>query len=285
MEKDIGLTRFLFKPLIFKIMSMVILASEKVYLNGIPVWTYYSNETFYRLGKYLEHGVCYEASALLMLTLKDYRKTRYVLGVAKPKKQAIKHAWIEMKAYGIWWVLDSTWITSAVPIPKIVYRYHIKTRATRILSHKEFFSLELTQELAELIKEPETSFVFNNLAAFRRNTNATNDCMLFEVYGSDFFKADESGWSYWLINIFGPKKPMTPRILRDLVMKDTRKSPKMRTIRKAFAFSKTISQAIEDAKAYKETRGKKAVILITSPWAYSLLSLEEAEEMGLAPSS
>ena len=71
MKKDMGFTRFLFKPLIIKIMLKMLGAGEKVYLNGIPVWSYYDNDTFYRLGKYLGYGVCYESSALLMLMLKD----------------------------------------------------------------------------------------------------------------------------------------------------------------------------------------------------------------------
>ncbi|MBR0424243.1 transglutaminase domain-containing protein [Candidatus Saccharibacteria bacterium] len=242
------LTRYLYYPLTSRVGKRVIEKTLRVYLHGIPLWTYYENDTFPRLGSYLGHGVCYEASALLMLALRDYNNTRYVFADAPTEKyKRADHAWVELKAYGIWWVLDPTWITSAIPMPNLIYKLLIRGKVTRRVSHQEFFNAKLSQDFAKLIENPSTSYIFNNLTAFRKVAKDRDRRMLWEAYGINCFESQKGKWNPGLVGIFSDKKPITPEVIRDFVVRKKREMPKKRTIRKARTINTKVNRLFQEA--------------------------------------
>lgn len=238
------LTQKLYCPMSAKVAQTVIEECKKVYLNGIPAWTYYENDTFPRLGGYIGHGVCYEASALLMLALKNHCNARLVFGMANSKNGKSDHCWVEIKDHGVWWVIDPTWITMGIPIPRHVYKPFMRASTVRAISHREFFSCKLAQDFANLIERPETSYIFSHLSAFRKATWETGNQMFWEIYGSKCFESSNGKWDPRYVIIF--KQPVTPKILRELVVKEQRIAPKKRTIRRARNISKKVNRLLAE---------------------------------------
>ncbi len=140
------------------------------YLNGESFW-HYENGGFLEMGRYLGHGLCYEAAAMLMLVWHDHEKTRFVYGEAYSDiyHDRVPHAWMELKAYGIWWVFDAGWESPAHPVPRLWYLFINHAKAEGIIEHREFFSHKNAKILAQAIKRPDTSMCLHKLSSFSRN--------------------------------------------------------------------------------------------------------------------
>lgn len=256
----------------------VINLQRSSYLNGFRVWDWEKNSTFYRIGEYVGHGLCYEASALLVLILRGHNKTRYAYGDSY-KNPGVLHCWVEAKAYGIWWVLDSTWLDPVCyPLLPPLHRILTKTRAIRKIPEEDFFSHEIAVQMAEMIKNPRSSYIFHDLACFRRAywRNVTNDCdqMVIETtdwYGLSYAK-EASGWNPFLIDVFKPSggKPVTQRILREFVTHDNRFSPKRRSFRKAIVMGKTVNRCMDEASALHKKTGNTIEIEFSGITTYNL---------------
>ena len=171
--------RFIERYILLPLFGEFIELGEESYLNGFPIWEYLRNQTFGRLGRYIWHGLCYEASAIMMLMLKGHRKTRFVYGEAlsRTKFELVEHCWLEVKACGIWWAVDPTWIFPVRPMSILFHRLLVRSYAIRKIPDTEFFSHDIASEMAEVIRGPETSYIFHDLACFRRaywNNKANN---------------------------------------------------------------------------------------------------------------
>ena len=224
--------------------------SFETFLNGFPVWAYESNAVFFRLGKFLGHGLCYPASALLMLIWQDYPKTRYVFGESynPTTREWGDHCWMELKAYGIWWAIDSTWRYPVCPVPRWWHKLEFLAKDVRKISHDEFFSHQIANQIAEGIKNPKTSYFFHELALFSKSTGS-RDRMVLEVY--DIEKIDNTGSRVnpLIIGIYDTEKPITQKIIRQFILKDTRLLPKRRSFRRARAIDKLIRKKLDLASS------------------------------------
>lgn len=140
------------------------------YLNGEKFW-HYENGGFTELGYYLGHGLCYEAAAMLMLVWQDWKQTRFVCGEAYSDtlQDMVPHAWMEVKAYGVWWVIDAGWFSPSHPVPRIWYILTEQAKVTQIIEHSEFFSHKTARDLANAIRNPDTSMCLHKLSNFSRN--------------------------------------------------------------------------------------------------------------------
>ena len=106
-----------------------------------------------------------------MIVWRDYEKTRFVCGEAYSDllQDDVPHAWMEIKAYGIWWVIDAGWVSPAHPIPRFWYMFSERAKVSQVVEHREFFSHKTARALAEAIKNPNTSMCLHKLSSFSRN--------------------------------------------------------------------------------------------------------------------
>lgn len=215
------------------------------YLNGFQVWLYEGNGAFSRLGYYIGHGICYSISALLMLVWEDYKKTRYVFCKSYDlgRKKWIRHAWIEVKAYGIWWVIDPTWRYPVFPSPRWLYKINFLVKYERIISHDEFFSHPVAREIATGIKDPKTSYYFHDLSLFSSYTDCPNK-MLLEICDIKETMTKGLRVNPLLLSIYAKGRPVTQKILQQYVLKENRLMPKMRSFRRAQAIEKLIERKL-----------------------------------------
>ena len=140
------------------------------YLNGDKFW-HYENGGFLELGRQMGHGLCYEAAAMLMLVWRDHENTRFVYGEAYSDyyHDTVPHAWMEIKAYGIWWVIDAGWYSPAHPIPRLWYLFINRAKVQGMTEHREFFGHKNARILAEAVRKPSTSMCLHKLSSFSRN--------------------------------------------------------------------------------------------------------------------
>lgn len=217
---------------VYKLAVKNIELANRYYLNGFRVWDYYASDIFSRLDHYLGHGLCYEASALEMLIWHGQRNTRLVFAECRgDDKTRLDHAWIEIKAYGIWWVLDTTWYhPMPCPRPRLLYRLEGRVKYERIISYDEFWSNPVMNKFYDCLQTPERSYLFHELAFFRRSLNFSPK-MFCEICGiepsPEFGKRPE----ITLYNIHNREKPISQRTLRRFILHGKTKQPKKRDIR------------------------------------------------------
>lgn len=216
------------------------------FFEGFTVEDYCSKEVFQRLGAYIGHGLCYEASALIMLIWKNH-PSRLVYGecCGNTKKERLKHCWVEVK-YGMnWYVIDSTWASSIQPRP-IYYRTN-NAKVDRVVEYDEFWGFGVSNELYERMKQPETAYIFWFLMLYRRIYS--NQTLLFLDDCPDLVIGDA-------VNLFpvdaysgtdGKRYPITHEILRDYVMNDRLVYPRRRMISRGRRFGKIMRQAHDEA--------------------------------------
>jgi hypothetical protein len=257
------------------------------FLNGFQVWKFEAEGAFTRIGYYIGHGLCYEASALLMLVWKDWKKTRYVFGRAYSAEEHgwVEHSWMEVKAYGIWWVFDCTWLYPVHPVPRLIQRLENKAFAVRKIPHDEFFSYKTATSMADMIQKPETSYLFHDLCCFRRSKELEGTkMMLMEYFDSTDFVPQGGRPNPLLIGIFKKGRPISQRIICEFLTRDSRKAPKKKSFRRARALEETMERYCDEAIRWQDTFGERPVLKLTSLKTFEILSVKEAEEKGLASS-
>lgn len=270
------------RRIIWPLTEEIITLGYENYLNGFSIWEYERSKTFCRLGYYIGHGLCYEASAVLMLMLKGRRKTRFVYGEAihNPKDKFTDHCWVEVKVCGVWWAIDSVWLFPVPPIPIIFHRFLTRTYAVRKISDKEFFSHKIAVEMAERIKDPKTSYIFHDLVCFRRayweNEAKNAKTMVIENNKGWHLATEEKNgicWNILLIDVFKVGRPVTQKIIREFVANDRRTLPKRRTFRRALILEDTIRRSREEARCLHEKTGNEIGINLLSFKTFKLTEI------------
>lgn len=233
-------------PLSFKLGVKNIRLGQETYLNGYPIWWYESYGTFSRIGHYIGRGLCYEMGALLMMVWKDHKKTRLLFcEIYDPGSgEWMDHCLMEIFAFGIWWVMDATWRYPVIPMPSICYFTLNKVETTRIISHEEFFSHDIVNQMARMIQCPVTSYLFNDLAIFAKCYNSSEDLMIFEKYQIDKLVHRGNEAVIALSGIFNRNRPVTQRIILEFLTHNERKSPKRRTFRRARRLYKSFAPSL-----------------------------------------
>ena len=81
-----------------------------LYFHGLPLNYCWASKFFFRISNYIGGGLCYESAALAMLATRDQKKTRFVIAELSNlvDEYRLTHAYVEIKLYGIWWVIDSS---------------------------------------------------------------------------------------------------------------------------------------------------------------------------------
>ena len=228
------------------LVERILIKSNGLLLNGFEAWWYLLNSFFGRLGKYVGHGLCYEAAALLMFVFHDNRSARFVYGdcTGEQSGSRIKHSWIEFRAYGIWWVLDITWHFIFLPEPRLIYRLRNRVKYDRIVKYQEFWSWECTRRLFDCMTGAGAgSYVFYELTLFRRSSEDTTETIN-EHIGNPKPRANLGRRpDYRLIALHSHDNPVSQKVLRHFLLHKKSMQPKARDFRIASAFTEICSRA------------------------------------------
>ena len=240
-----------------KILDEISSNGESMYLCGYPAWKFFESNFFSRLGHgYIGHGLCYEASALVMMLLRNSFQTQLVFGrcYSDHADKMVDHAWVEVKYLGIWWVIDSVWYALPIPTPRLVYRFTNAAIYDRVIPNKELWSKGVSRIFYEKLKNPETSYLLHNLVFFRRATEEDKGraMMVMEQWEpfDDDFKEMGSRDYVTVPDAFSRTKLVTLRVINEYMADQTRMQPKKHTVRKAQWLMRQIEKA---RKEYEET--------------------------------
>lgn len=206
--------------------------SENFYLNGHKLYDVFDQQLFPRLYYYLGHGLCYEAAALNMLLFRHNRHSQIVLAEVKCRRGRKEwHAWTEIRKFGLWWTIDTTWDDRIVSL-RLVHRIRNRYDEHRVFSWDEFWSYEVAHQLHDGISHRETSYLFYELAYFRKVGDGPKAELLVERFGYDKkLPNDGTTVNYAMIGFTEPRRPITQRVLNEYMANPRRFHPHRRTYR------------------------------------------------------
>ena len=233
------------------------------FLNGYQAWCYFMNGAVKRLGQYIGHGLCYEAAALMMLIWRDEPTARYCFVSCRDDHgKWVDHCWMELKAYGIWWVIDPAWWLPC-PWPRFWYRLTVRSRYHRVVEHDEFWRIPFVEEFYRQMAEPRGSYPFHELTLFRRARTAET-AMIWEYCGiKSLAQVGRVGKKAAtpLFAVFGWKRPVTPRILGHFIANPRAKWPRRHDYRRALAFTRRFQAHINTAQNPPHNAGDLTFIM------------------------
>ena len=235
---------------------------RKYFLNGFSIWQYIKGDMFRRLGIYVGYGLCYEASAAIMLCLKEY-KTRLTFANClwdKETGERVNHAFVEIYFQDEWWVIDPVWTSVAMPIRRSVHFSALNVRIIRWIFHDEWWSLNFVCNFYRQMKSPENKS-FSQLILFRKTSN--NDRMVFERNTFD--------WEPVLtFSTFGEEYPVSQRVLCEFFARPKRLAPKGKTYRRIKLLIKTMNRALDEVDELYERTGQQSSIKIINYKKYEI---------------
>ena len=179
--------------------------------------------------------MCYETGILAMIMLKKSKSARLCRGkfyVADKFKS--RHSWVEFKIpLNGWWVLDFAWFHPGIcQRKKYFQKISDEGRLTKewTLSYEEFWNINLVQVLAKKMKQPGTSHIFLELAAFGNPDEG------YEFYdklcASEELNFSDGTWMLPFCKVDWAK-PISSGVLRGFVKNPKRQQPKARSYRVA----------------------------------------------------
>ena len=233
--------------------------TSNLFLNSFNLSDLQFNGFFTRIGHYIGHGLCYEASAVEMMAWKGEKNSVMVYGMAYSDTvgEYVNHCWVEVKQYGLWWVIDSAWEYPVHPVLKSEYARKYKVKDMHYLSYDEFWSCKAINDIYECMKKAEESYVFGLLATFRCNED--NEVYIL-ILDYDPNKINNRGIYLMYLSY---DKPISQRIFRQFAMNPKVETPKRKNYRRAITMKKTLIKSHEEAKNFCSKTGKKCIVEIT----------------------
>lgn len=131
------------------------------YFYGYEFAEFAAIGAFARLGKYLGNGLCYEAVAMIMLSMKDNQSVKIVHGYATAGNDSRGgHAWVEFRLNGEDWVASPSWFRDVALKKDIYYDEDVGICPEPVwtCSYKKFWNQPVSKKLHELTKKAETSY-------------------------------------------------------------------------------------------------------------------------------
>ena len=223
-------------------------AYTSLYLNGYSLYHVFDEEFFSRLSHYVGHGFCYEIAGLNMLALRDNRTAHFIVARAHDRESGKNywHAWVEFKAYGLWWTIDPAWDAKFISLRRL-HRIRIPAEYRRIIPWSEFWSLQIVHDFDEALRTRETSHLLHELYGFRKPNGTDDDTRLFaEHIGIDEpIRNDGRRNSLTLMDIYGVECPISTRIIHEYMLKPTRLMPKRHTYHNALRLNKIVNRKLQ----------------------------------------
>lgn len=248
---------------------------------------------FPRYRKFVDHGFCGAIAGLSMLAMRKNRTSRIVelRYIDEKDGETCFHRWVEFRLNHVWLVLDPCWLPHGVTFRDRYYEWFGVYESTSSISHvckyREFWSYRISQEMAEKLKRPETSWQFYEIdQAF---------CWARGYHDEHFFSPQiEQLTAYW-----GGERPspgfllnddhddveiiFTSRIMHEYMARPKRLHPKRHTIRKAKKLKKIIQSAYSDFLA--EEKAKEAASATSADSQDSTGPTDSAKETAPATSA
>ncbi len=198
---------------------------QRIYLNGYPAWEYIDSRIFSRLRFYVGYDLCYEAAALEMMAWQGHRATHYVFANIRDRGKRCRydHSWIEVKCYGIWWVIDPTQGDPVDIMPRWLYNLVHFTHYIRDFNSCGFWTSSLANKFYKRLNQSETSYLFGELGLFRRDPTSNKmyaDSLCVNSLGSGRLRSIRKGYCF-----FEEQMPISQEILAQFLAKPERLIP------------------------------------------------------------
>lgn len=212
--------------LIKKSHKVVMYQLYQTYLCGHNLFAMIRVNFFQRFGNLNHEGFCYTFSAAIMLGLKAMKHTRVVRGhIVLPDYDSF-HSWVEVKVFGIWYVVDPCFISRGI-IRRSWYYQENHPKILVIYPYKKFWSDPAALQFYERLKRPELSKVFTEL--YYHYTPKGEAIEIPNMKDDEYDFLDKSQY-YLFPPVYGFK--FDQEIVNELMARPTRKSPRRRTLRR-----------------------------------------------------
>ena len=241
------------------------------YFHGVPLVNVLLCDSFGRLGHYIGYGLCYEASVLMMLALKNQRGARMVYADAvaetlEGEREIDQHTFVEFRKFGLLWCVDIAWAHPMALMWWPIYKRKFGIRRiNRVFSYGEFWQYPLSLPLYEKIHDAEHSHVLFELSMYASHKNDRGAQGWLRLPDGASLQS-EAGKNYFPGGIYryGKGRPISTSIIRDFLVRPERKQPTARSIRKAQKidklFKKQYGKELANLKADCETKSQAAAI-------------------------
>ena len=170
------------------------LRNEQLFFNGKNFIDYIDSSALFRFQKWFGVGFCLEMSILAMILLKNNSTAKLCRGIVLDENSVNEndgylHSWVEFKYFGVEYIFDLSWCSTGAtwfsktpgecPLGETLY-YRADEESPTIeliggditlikkwsIDHDDFWRYYLANQLYEAMKDPKTSFVFDELHRF-----------------------------------------------------------------------------------------------------------------------
>lgn len=142
----------------------------RLYWCGHSLKDVFNTRLFYRFNYANEpnRGMCYEASALVMMALRDDTTTRICQGKTD---SGLSHAWVEFCFHGKELVIDPAWGANGYLVGHQAHRFGSSVKAKYVCSYRQFWSFATSSQFYDCLRDSQTSHLVNELALYSPDVN------------------------------------------------------------------------------------------------------------------
>ncbi len=198
----------------------------ELYLCGYSLYDMIRVNFHHRFGHYNHEGFCFTFSAANMLALKQEKTARLVRGHVCSSDFDSDHAWVEVKLCGRWCVIDPCLYTQGITYRRYFYR-QFRPKVAVCYRHKQFWQDPAAKMFYQRMLSPKSSKIFVELFHYY-----TPDKREMGIYQMGEYLPELPNEHYY--SIFDPRSgyKFCQRIVDELMVRPTRKSPRRRTLRR-----------------------------------------------------
>lgn len=179
-----------------------------------------------RFGNFNHEGFCYTFSAAAMLGLKRCRYNRLVRGYLAAEGFETDHSWVEVKAFGHWWVIDLRYLTNGM-MPRRRYYQTTHAEVQAIYPRRVFWQDPAALQFYQRLQRPESSKIFFNLYWYYTPSVGEIE---FHPREELMLELPENTKYYLFPPKYGYK--FDQEIINELMARPARRSPRRRTLRR-----------------------------------------------------
>lgn len=211
--------------------------TRQVYFYGFPLLEILDKGFIPRFRTVLECGLCFEVSALMMLTFHNNRTARIVRAKIWDDSEQIwiEHSWLELRYHGIWFLIDPCWQFPYAIFKKDFYEI-VQMKNRRVCGRDEFMSYSISQQFAKKLRDPETSCLLAELM-FTYRPHTKDAVEMFDPRIKERRLSSFNGRIVCPVQaVYAPKILCISRgIVKDYMDKEKRLRPKAKTLRRYYA--------------------------------------------------
>lgn len=206
---------------------------------------------FYRYAQFIGHGLCYETSALMMMTLRNNPTARIVRGNFLYQDKPRAHLWVEFYSYRHWWVLDPNEPETFITLRSKYYEAKQMTIVSRC-RYLKFWSYPSVRKLYRKLQRPQTSYLFYELSAcFRIDYLEATSKQIGELETlREFAFLDDPQCGTILIPHLSRTRIIYSRhLINEFMARPQRLRPKNHTLRQARSNRKYIAKVLQESSS------------------------------------